>query len=27
LYKTTAEHDGEEGREQHAFPSQEEVAQ
>jgi aryl-alcohol dehydrogenase-like predicted oxidoreductase len=27
LYKTTAEHDGETGREQHGFPSQEEVAQ
>jgi predicted aldo/keto reductase-like oxidoreductase len=26
LYKTTAEHDGEVGREQHGFPSQEEVA-
>jgi hypothetical protein len=26
LYKTTAEHDGEAGREQHGFPSQEEVA-
>jgi uncharacterized protein len=26
LYKTTAEHDGEIGREQHGFPSQEEVA-
>lgn len=26
LYKTTAEHDGEEGREQHGFPSQEELA-
>ena len=25
LYKTTAEHDGEEGREQHGFPSQDEV--
>ena len=25
LYKTTAEHDGEEGREQHGFPSQEEL--
>src|SRR5688500_2063992 len=25
LYKTTAEHDGEEGREQHGFPSQEEM--
>jgi predicted aldo/keto reductase-like oxidoreductase len=25
LYKTTAEHDGEEGREQHGFPSQEET--
>lgn len=26
LYKTTAQHDGVEGREQHAFPSQEELA-
>ncbi|MEO8256896.1 MAG: aldo/keto reductase [Acidobacteriota bacterium] len=26
LYKTTAEHDGEPGRKQHGFPSQEEVA-
>lgn len=26
LYKTTAEHEGEEGRTQHGFPSQEEVA-
>ena len=26
LYKTTAEHDGEEGREQHGFPSQDELA-
>ena len=26
LYKTSAEHDGEEGRRQHGFPSQEEVA-
>jgi len=26
LYKTTAEHEGEEGRKQHGFPSQEEVA-
>ncbi len=26
LYKTTAEHEGEEGREQHGFPSQEEMA-
>jgi len=26
LYKTTAEHDGEVGREQHGFPSPEEVA-
>jgi aryl-alcohol dehydrogenase-like predicted oxidoreductase len=26
LYKTTAEHEGEEGRRQHGFPSQEEVA-
>jgi hypothetical protein len=26
LYKTTAEHDGEVGRKQHGFPSQEEVA-
>jgi aryl-alcohol dehydrogenase-like predicted oxidoreductase len=26
LYKTTAEHEGEEGRAQHGFPSQEEVA-
>ena len=26
LYKTTAEHDGEEGRSQHGFPSQEELA-
>ena len=26
LYKTTAQHDGVEGREQHGFPSQEEVA-
>jgi hypothetical protein len=25
LYKTTAEHDGNEGREQHGFPSQEEL--
>jgi aryl-alcohol dehydrogenase-like predicted oxidoreductase len=25
LYKTTAEHDGDEGREQHGFPSQEEL--
>jgi aryl-alcohol dehydrogenase-like predicted oxidoreductase len=25
LYKTTAEHDGEEGREQHGFPSQDEL--
>ena len=25
LYKTTAEHDGEQGREQHGFPSQEEL--
>jgi hypothetical protein len=25
LYKTTAEHDGAEGREQHGFPSQEEL--
>lgn len=25
LYKTTAEHDGDEGREQHGFPSQDEV--
>jgi predicted aldo/keto reductase-like oxidoreductase len=27
LYKTTAEHDGDVGRKQHGFPSQEEVAQ
>jgi aryl-alcohol dehydrogenase-like predicted oxidoreductase len=27
LYKTTAEHEGTEGREQHGYPSQEEVAQ
>jgi predicted aldo/keto reductase-like oxidoreductase len=26
LYKTTAEHEGEEGREQHGFPSQEDLA-
>ena len=26
LYKTSAEHDGEEGRRQHGFPSQQEVA-
>jgi predicted aldo/keto reductase-like oxidoreductase len=26
LYKTSAEHEGEEGRKQHGFPSQEEVA-
>ena len=26
LYKTTAEHDGEVGRKQHGFPSQEDVA-
>ena len=26
LYKTTAEHDGEEGRSQHEYPSQEELA-
>jgi len=26
LYKTTAEHDGEQGREQHGFPSQDEVS-
>ena len=26
LYKTTAEHEGEEGRKQHGFPSQEEIA-
>jgi hypothetical protein len=26
LYKTTAEHEGDEGRRQHAFPSQDEVA-
>jgi hypothetical protein len=26
LYKTTAEHEGEVGRRQHGFPSQEEVA-
>jgi hypothetical protein len=26
LYKTSAEHDGEVGRKQHGFPSQEEVA-
>ncbi len=26
LYKTTAEHDGDEGRSQHGFPSQEEIA-
>ena len=26
LYKTTAEHDGEEGREQHGYPSQDELA-
>jgi hypothetical protein len=25
-YKTTAEHDGDEGREQHGFPLQEELA-
>jgi hypothetical protein len=25
LYKTTAEHDGEVGRQQHRFPSQEEL--
>jgi hypothetical protein len=25
LYKTTAEHDGDEGRSQHGFPSQEEL--
>jgi hypothetical protein len=25
LYKTTAEHDGDEGRKQHGFPSQEEL--
>jgi hypothetical protein len=26
LYKTTAEHDGDEGRSQHGYPSQDEVA-
>ena len=26
LYKTTAEHEGEVGRRQHGFPSQEEIA-
>ena len=26
LYKTTAEHEGDEGRAQHGFPSQDEVA-
>jgi hypothetical protein len=26
LYKTTAQHDGVEGREQHGFPSEEELA-
>ena len=26
LYKTTAEHDGDVGRKQHGFPSQEEMA-
>jgi hypothetical protein len=26
LYKTTARHDGVEGREQHGFPSEEELA-
>jgi hypothetical protein len=26
LYKTTAQHDGDEGRAQHGFPSQEELA-
>jgi hypothetical protein len=26
LYKTTAEHEGEVGRKQHGFPSQEDVA-